>query len=120
MIDPEFRLSHGERAQLAAIVPHPGFHIYQRLMRSEVDKFIVAMINANPAEPQEVLTKHLLAKSAAQFLEGVSHRVTEEVEQYTHAPRATDKPKDITEGILDLGDFAEQFADVPNLLEEIN
>lgn len=120
MIDPDFTLTYGERAQLSAITPQPGFGVLLHLMQSEADKFITSLINADPASPEDVLTKHLLAKAAAQFFQGITNRVNEEVALYTNAPKANDKPVDITAGVLDLGEFTEQLNNVPNLLEEIN
>src|SRR5258706_1213987 len=97
-----------------------GFKVLHSIMRSECDKFIVAMINANPAEPREVLAKQALAKAAAQFYTAVTNRFNEERSIYTNAPHQNDKPLDSTEGILDLGELAEGLEHVPNLLGEEN
>ena len=109
MINPELQLEHGERAQLAAITAMEGYKILHRIMRSEVDKFFVALINAKPGDSKSVIASHLLAKAAAQFYQAVTNRINEEVTQYTAAPKVSDMPVDVTEGLLDLGDIAEQL-----------
>lgn len=77
-----------------------------------VDKFAIAMINADPSKEREVVASHYLAKAAAQVYQMVTDRVNEEVLQYAHAPRPSDKPVDITEGLIDLGDIAAQLPNV--------
>lgn len=84
-------------------------------MRTEVDKFVVQLINADPSNQQEVISSHLLAKAAAQFYQAVTDRVNEEITQYMAAPRKTDKPIDVTDGLLDLGDIASALDVLPNL-----
>jgi hypothetical protein len=102
--NPDLQLEHGERAVLAATAATPGFVIMHRIFRSEVDKFLIALINADPANSKEVVSRQLLAKAAAQFYQAVTTRINEEVMLYTHAPRADDKPIDITEQVLDIGE----------------
>lgn len=100
--NPDLRLDHGDRALLGQLTVMPGYKIMHRIFRSEVDKFFVALINADPAEPEQVVSKQLTAKAAAMFYEQVTNRINEEVMQYTNAPRANATPVDMTEGILDL------------------
>jgi hypothetical protein len=117
-INPDVQLDHADRAQLVQLYAMEGYKVLHRLMRSEVDKFILAMINADPANPKEVLSRQRLAKAAAQFYEAITQRVNEEITLYTAQTRAGDKPVDVTEGLLDLGTLAEQLEVVPNILEE--
>lgn len=112
-IEPEIELGHGERAQLTALTTMEGYKILHRIMRSETDKFIVAAINSNVGESDDVLAKKLRhAKAAAAFYTAVTNRVNEEVMQYTQAPKANDKPLDVTAQIFDLGESNEQIGGV--------
>jgi hypothetical protein len=115
-IEPQLQLGHTDRAHLVAIYAMEGYKVLNRIMRSEVDKFVVDVINADPAEPKKVLSKQLVMKAAAQFYAGITDRVNEEVTLYTSQPRPGDKPVDMTEGLLDLGALTEQLEEVPNLL----
>lgn len=110
--DPEVNLDHTDRAYLVAIASMDGYKVLNRLMRAEVDKFIVAQINADPADEAAVLAAHRMAKAAAQFYTGLTNRVNEEIVQYTNAPRDTDKPVDATEGLIDLGEAAAEFSNI--------
>lgn len=116
--EPELSLSHGERSQLAALASMPGYHIFHRVARAEVHKFVVSLINADGTNPAEVLERHRLSKAAAMFYTALTQKVNEEVYQYTAAPRANDAPVDVTEGSLDIGELAGQLEHLPNLLEE--
>lgn len=116
--EPDVQLEYGERSHLAAWAAMPGHQIYHRLARAEVHKFIVHLINADSANREEIYSRHLLSKAAAQFYEGLTKRVNNEVYQYTAAPRASDKPVDATENVLDIGEIAERFENFPNLLSE--
>lgn len=104
--NPDLILDHGERAQLGQLTVMPGYKIMHRIFRSEVDKFFVALINADPAAPEQVVSKQLTAKAAAMFYEQVTSRINEEVMMYTNTPRPGAAPIDITEGMLDLSDLA--------------
>lgn len=115
-MNPDVELGRAEQAQLVQTYHSEGYRIMHRIMRAEVDKFIVAMVNANPADREEVLARHQMAKAAAQFFEGVTRKINEEVTQYTAAPTPGDKPIDVTEGILDLGYLGEQLDMLPNIL----
>lgn len=103
--DPDVQLEHSDRAALIQVTAMEGYRVLHRLMRSEVDKFIVAMINADPSKREDVCARQVLAKAAAQFYEAITNRVNEEITQYVNAPRPGDKPIDSAAG-LDLDTFA--------------
>jgi hypothetical protein len=113
--DPDLHLDYIDRGNLAQMAAMPGYKVLHKICRSEVDKFIVSLINEESGPGVE--SAHRMAKAAAQFYTGVTNRVNEEVLQYTAAPRDTDKPQDVTEGILDIGRIAAATRDLPNLLE---
>jgi hypothetical protein len=97
----------------------PGFQIFQRICSAEVDKFFVRLVNADSSDQNEVIAAHNLAKAAAQFYAGLEKRINEEVTQFVGTPMNNDKPEaDVTEGTLDLGEFASEFDNLPNLLSE--
>lgn len=105
---PELSLDRVDRAHLVQIATTEGFRVLQRIMRTEVDRFILAGINADPADEAEVLSAHRMAKAAAQFFQGVTDRINEEILQFNSAAMANDAPIDVT-AALDLGDIAGQL-----------
>jgi hypothetical protein len=108
--NPELTLNHSDRGHLVQMAAMPGYAVMHQIFRSEIDKFIVALLNARPAEHQEVLAAQLMAKAAAQFYEGITDRINEEIVQYSGAVRVTDRPVDPTEGLLDIG-YIQQFVE---------
>lgn len=100
--NPDLQLDHGDRAQLLQIVVMPGYKVMHHIFKSEVDKFFVALANANSANAEEVVAAQILYKSAAMFYSAVTNRINEEVMQYTNTPNANADPVDETEGLLDL------------------
>jgi hypothetical protein len=117
--EPDLTLEPQERALLAQLTVNPGYKIFHRICRSEVDKFIVQLINSDAAKTDEVLATHTMAKAAAMFYQGVTARINEEVLLYTGAPRESDKPVDITEGLLDL-DEMRRINNMTGLREEMD
>lgn len=103
---PIVQLDYSDRSDLASTVATPGWKIVHRIMRGEVDKFILALINTKiegTDDKDEVYNKFLLSKAAAQFYQQVTDRVNEETLQYV-ASQNNSGPVDMTEGILDIGD----------------
>lgn len=108
MFNPEIDLEHGERAALVQMHAMEGYKVLHRVMRSMVDTFVIEIINADPAKPDDVVAKQVLAKAAAQFFEMVTQRVNEEVTLYINTPRSSDKPVESAVG-LDLEDVVIDF-----------
>lgn len=104
--NPDMTLDSRDRAYLGQMMALPGYKVMHRLFRAELDKFFVVLLNTRAGDGDDVLAAHKMAKAAAMFYEGVTNRINEEVMQYTAAPRSTDKPIDITESVLDLGDVS--------------
>jgi hypothetical protein len=102
---PVVQLDYMDRADLAAMVATPGWKVLHRIMRGEVDKFVLALINTKIGsdDKEEVYNKFLLSKAAAQFYQQVADRVNEETLQYI-ASKDNTGPIDSTEGILDIGE----------------
>lgn len=114
--NPEVELNDQERALLVHLIQSDGFRVLQKVMRSTVDAFVVDVINADPAKPEDVVAKQVLAKAASEFYQTVVSHLNEQKTLYVAAPRANDEPVDVTEGVLDLGNIADELEGVPNLL----
>lgn len=114
-IDAECELTGIERAYLAAWINEESFKIAQKLMEDQVKRFNIDLVNATKSE--DIIAKHNIAKAAAQFYQGFINRLNQEILFYHQAPKATDKPIDITQN-LDMDNIAEEMANVPNLLQD--
>lgn len=114
MASPDLELNGIDRAHLNVLVTMEGFKVLQNIMESEVEKFKVALLNANPSKHDEVIAAHQLAKAAAMFYAGVVKRLNSELELYRNSPKASDKPIDATEGLIDLGEVTKEF---PNFFD---
>jgi hypothetical protein len=102
----ELTLGRNEQAYLAAIKATPGFKVLDDIAKSEVNKFIQRLINIPSDDKEAVLSAHMAAKVAAQMYAGFVNRINFEIDQYMNTPTLRDKPKDLTEGILDLGEYS--------------
>ena len=117
--EPEVQLVHEERGHLTALTMMPGFAIYNRLQRAEVDKFFIRLMSASETNEKEILETFKFAKSAAHYYQRITDRVNVEIESYTSAVRAgSEKPIDITADLLDIGPHHEDINDIPDLLGE--
>lgn len=99
--EPEIELDHHERAALALIASEEGYKILHRIIRSEVDKFVVDLINAT--DDADVLEKHRISKVAAQLYQGWTNHVNHEIQNYSAAVQRMGPPIDPTDGMLDFG-----------------
>lgn len=115
---PAVELTYMDQADLAATCATPGYGILHRLMRSEVDKFVLALINTEQGDKEEVYSAFLVSKAAAQFYQGVTNRINQEVIQYTASQGRDSSPIDGTEGILDIGELASNSQDFATQPEE--
>lgn len=117
--EPEVELVHEERGHLAALTTMPGFAIYQRLQRAEVDKFFIRLMSADEGNEKEVLERFKFSKAAAHYYQRITDRVNIEIESYTSAVRqGSEKPIDITADLLDIGPQHEDMNFIPDLLGE--
>jgi hypothetical protein len=105
--NPEFTLDHADRGQLSQTLASPGWLIVEKIMRSEVSKFIIDLINAPEGNDVAVVAKHRMSKAAAQFHTGVVRRINSEIQQYAATQGKSSPPIDPTEGLVDLGEFAQ-------------
>lgn len=102
--EPEIILDHTQRSEVANTVLTPGYQHINRIMRAEVDKVIIDLINVDEDDDALVLAKHKLSKAAAQFFQRVVNRINHEVEVYRSTIAEVGEPVDMTEGIIDLGE----------------
>lgn len=77
-LDIEFQLDDADRGILSASVKQQGFDILQKLMEDQVRRFNLKLINTNPADSNQVLANHYLAKAVAQFYAGLIERIEAE------------------------------------------
>jgi len=110
--EPEVVLDHTERALVAHAVATNGFPIIHRLIRSEVDKFIVGLINTGVENEAAIVANHRLAKAAAQVYTAFMNRINFEVEAFRAAVAKVGDPVDVTEGTIDLGAPASTQSDL--------
>lgn len=101
----DYFLTTKEQADLAAIISTPGFKVLKDIAESECKKFINVLVNTDASDDAKVLANHKKAQVAAQLFSGFIERINEEISQYTNAPRPSDKPVDITKGLLDIDDI---------------
>jgi hypothetical protein len=100
--DPDMQLNHQEVADLAGIVYHPGFKVFQKLAKSVVDQFVVSWINKEKDE--EVLRAHRHAKVAAQFYTMLIKRIDQEVTDLVTSTKLDQTPID-SAAALDLDGY---------------
>lgn len=103
---PDVSFTQDERAQIAHTSHTPGFLHINRIMRAQVDKFVLDWINVDEDDEKKIIAKHRLSKAAAQFYQLVVSRINWEIQQFTHEANVSTAPTDPTEGMLDLGKFA--------------
>lgn len=101
--EPVIELSPDEAGMLAAIMSHPGFKVIQKICKSTVDQFAVAMLNADEADEKRILSLHRSAKVAAQLYTMQLNRMKNAVNDYIQS-QPSDKPIDVAEA-LDIGAY---------------
>lgn len=117
--EPEIELVHEERGHLAALTTMPGFAIYQRLQRAEVDKFFIRHMATDEADADAIIANFKFTKAAAHYYQRITDRVNIEIQSYTSAvQRGSEKPIDITADLLDIGPQHEDMNFIPDLLGE--
>jgi GTP-dependent phosphoenolpyruvate carboxykinase len=104
---PSLELDYTKRADLAATCATPGYAIIHQIMRCQVDKFVLAIMNTEAKDKDVVFNNFLVMKAAAQFYEGITRHINEELMHYT-ASSGSKAPVDGTEGILDIGELPQQ------------
>lgn len=99
--DPVVELQPEEVAQLAAIINHPGFKVYNKVWKGAVDGFVIPLLNTPLEDEARILKLHMAAQIVAKLFATVVERVNEEVDQHI-ASRPSERPLDVTEN-LDMG-----------------
>lgn len=115
---PAIELSYSDQSDLAATCATPGYNIIHRIMRAEVDKFVLALINTEQDDKEAVYAAFLLSKAAAQLYQGTTNKINQEVIQYSANLGRESVPVDGTEGILDIGELASNSQDFAPHSEE--
>lgn len=110
--EPEITLAHSDRAMVAQTVGTHGWKVIERIMRSVVDKYLVALINVDESDDKAIVAAHKLSKAAAQVYTDSMSRVHQEVQQYYAVAGVPTVPVDVTEGLIDLGPASSTLADL--------
>jgi hypothetical protein len=119
--NPEVNMSHDQRGQIAHTIASPGFVHINQIMRAEVDKFVIDLINVPEDNDAMVVAKHKLSKAAAQFYQLVINRLNSEANQFIRDASESSAPiVDPTEGLIDLGEHAQAGDDPLDLLGEFD
>lgn len=103
----EEHITNGDRTSLLSMLRSDGFRVLQKIMKAKCDAYITVLLNANPANDEEVLAAHRMAKAAAQFYESVTNQINEEIMMF-NADNIYQKPQDVTEGLLDIDNSMQQ------------
>jgi hypothetical protein len=116
--EPVIELTDFERGELAQTCATPGFKIIHKILRSEVDKFVVAHMNTPVEDEKLAYARFVQSKTAAQIYQGMADRINLELTVAVARSKEgqIETVGDSTEGLLDLGEIAS--SDVPNLLGE--
>lgn len=97
---PELVLTQQQVADLAGIIFHPGFAVFQLIGKSAVDQFVTNCLNQE--DEDEILSAHKSAKVAAQLYTMWLTRMKNEVHDYSNTIKDKDKIEDPTAN-LDMG-----------------
>jgi hypothetical protein len=100
--NPDIELDRSEQSALASIIAQPGFKVIQKIGKACVDQFVVDWINQ--VKEEDVIRAHHHAKVAAQFYTMLVSRIKNEVDTYINT-QPEETPVDVTEGILDIGEY---------------
>ena len=79
-LDIELKLDDTDRSVLSAYVKQQGFDILQKLMEDQVRRFNFKLLDTDPSDERKVLAAHYLAKSVAQFYQGLIERLEQELQ----------------------------------------
>lgn len=117
MFAPEIELSDTARTQIAQTITTPGFHYINLIMRTEVSKFAMDLVNSEEGDDKAVLAKHKLSRAAALFYARVISRINSEAQLGSSNLAGEEVPSDPTEGIIDIGPSASTENDLLEGLE---
>ena len=114
--EPVIELTDLERVELVQTCATSGFKVIHRILRSEVDKFVVAHMNVAVEDKDLAYARFVQSKTAAQIYQGMTDRINVELSIAVARSKEdqTEVVGDSTEGILDLGEIA--ASNVPNFL----
>ena len=117
--EPEYVPDAMDAAQLSQLTVMPGFPVAIRLWKSVVDEFLVAARNADSGNALDCQEKIRRAQVSAQMFQ----LFTDKVNGYTSAYKiaesvvAGEVAPDITDKVLDIGEYVDDLAGVENLFD---
>lgn len=77
-LDIDFVLDDQDKATLSAYVKQQGFDIIQKILEDCVRKFNFNLLNTNPANSEQVLANHYMAKVSAMLYTSLMNRIETE------------------------------------------
>lgn len=101
-LDPEAQLDDAERAAAVSILDMPGWFAVRKLMEIEIKRFDLALKNADPADREDVLAKHVIAKAASQFYVQIIDRLNTERELFLSATTPEGILPSVTDAITEV------------------
>src|ERR1035437_5572516 len=116
--EPVIELTDLERVELVQTCATSGFKVIHRILRSEVDKFVVAHMNTAVEDEKLAYARFVQSKTAAQIYQGMTDRINLELTIAVARSKEdqTEVVGDTTEGLLDIGELASRTEDLPNFL----
>jgi hypothetical protein len=117
--DPEYSPDAMDAAQLSQLTVMPGFPVAMRLWKSVVDEFLVQARNADTGNPLDCQEKIRRSQVSAQMFQ----LFTDKINGYTSAYKMAESvvagavAPDVTDKVLDLGEYADDLAGVENLFD---
>jgi hypothetical protein len=116
--EPVIELTDLERVELVQTCATSGFKVIHRILRSEVDKFVVAHMNVPVEDKDLAYARFVQSKTAAQIYQGMTDRINLELSVAVARSKEgqIEEVGDTTEGLLDIGEASSGMDDLPNLL----
>jgi hypothetical protein len=119
--EPEYVPDAMDAAHLSQLTVMPGFPVAIRLWKSVVDAFLVEARNADSGNALDCQEKIRRAQVSAQMFQFF----TDKINGYTSAYKIAESVvagavgPDVTDGVLDLGEFADDLDGVENLFDSM-
>lgn len=111
---PEIELTQDDRIQLMQTLSTPGQVVFNRIFKSVVDGYTTHLLNSPEGNRDVAYERLLMSKIAAQLFTSLVKHINDEIERYKiiAAQTGAQIPRDDTEGLLDIGEYASTIDDL--------
>lgn len=106
-------LDNQQRAHLSAFVGTDAFKVVDSLLKDEVHKYHVALVNAPADDDKKIIAAYQMEKAASQIYIGLVNRINEEVMLYRNMTKAGDVMPDVTENLGMDNNVQELITNIP-------